>query len=34
MSFELHDYQQRLVDKVRDSYIQGYKSPCVVAPCG
>lgn len=34
MTYELHDYQQTLVDKVRDSYKQGYKSPCVVAPCG
>lgn len=32
--FILHDYQQTLVDKTRKSYIDGYKSPCVVAPCG
>lgn len=32
--FQLHDYQQTLVDKTRQSYIDGYKSPCVVAPCG
>lgn len=34
MSFVLHDYQQRLVDRARQSYVDGYKSPCVVAPCG
>jgi superfamily II DNA or RNA helicase len=32
--FKLHDYQQTLVKKARQSYIDGYKSPCVVAPCG
>ena len=32
--FELHDYQQSLVSKARQSYVDGYKSPCVVAPCG
>lgn len=32
--FQLHDYQQRLVDRTRQSYMDGYKSPCVVAPCG
>lgn len=32
--FELHDYQQTLVDKTRKSYADGYKAPCVVAPCG
>lgn len=34
MTFILHDYQQRLVDKTRQAYIDGYKAPCVVAPCG
>lgn len=32
--FKLHPYQQKLVDKARNSYKDGYKSPCVVAPCG
>jgi len=32
--FQLHDYQQTLVDNTRQSYVDGYKSPCVVAPCG
>lgn len=32
--FKLHSYQQALVDKARQSYLDGYKSPCVVAPCG
>src|SRR5690625_5154516 len=34
MTFVLHDYQQSLVDKVRQAYTKGYKAPCVVAPCG
>lgn len=34
MAFKLHAYQQILVDKARNSYKEGYKSPCVVAPCG
>lgn len=34
MKIKLYDYQQNLVDKVRQAYIDGYKSPCVVAPCG
>jgi len=32
--FRLHEYQQALVDKTRKSYANGFKSPCVVAPCG
>lgn len=32
--FRLHEYQQKLVDKTRISYVNGFKSPCVVAPCG
>lgn len=32
--FQLYDYQQKLVDKARQAYIDGYKAPCVVAPCG
>lgn len=34
MTFQLHDYQERLVIKTRQAYADGYKSPCVVAPCG
>ena len=34
MTFILHEYQQTLVDKTRQAYINGYKAPCVVAPCG
>lgn len=34
MTFKLHDYQQTLVNNVRQSYVDGYKSPCVVSPCG
>jgi len=32
--FKLHNYQKILVDKTRKSYIDGFKTPCVVAPCG
>lgn len=32
--FQLHEYQKTLVDKTRQSYVDGFKSPCVVAPCG
>jgi len=32
--YQLHDYQQNLVDKARQSYVDGYVSPCIVAPCG
>lgn len=32
--FQLHDYQKTLVNKARQSYLDGYKSPCIVAPCG
>jgi len=34
LTFILHDYQQTLVNKTRQAYADGYKSPCVVAPCG
>lgn len=32
--FQLHEYQRTLVDRTRQSYRDGYTSPCVVAPCG
>lgn len=32
--FKLHDYQQTLVNKARKAYMEGFKAPCVVAPCG
>ena len=31
---ELYDYQKELVNKAREAYIQGFKAPCIVAPCG
>lgn len=34
MTFTLHPYQQKLVNKTRQAYINGYRAPCVVAPCG
>lgn len=34
MTFTLHDYQRTLVNRARQAYIDGYKAPCVVAPCG
>ena len=30
----LRDYQEDLVEKVKDAYRKGYKSPCIVLPCG
>lgn len=30
----LYPYQQELVKKIREAYLQGYKAPCVVSPCG
>ncbi|PEF28254.1 helicase [Bacillus thuringiensis] len=32
--FQLHNYQKKLVEKTRKAYMEGFKSPCVVAPCG
>lgn len=34
MTIKLRDYQQSYIDNVRKAYIDGYKAPCVVAPCG
>jgi superfamily II DNA or RNA helicase len=34
LMFQLHNYQQTLVNNTRQAYIDGFKSPCVVAPCG
>lgn len=34
MTLTLYPYQRSLVNKVRKSYINGYRAPCVVAPCG
>lgn len=34
MTFDLHDYQEDLVTRARQSFIDGYKSPCIVSPCG
>lgn len=31
---KLHDYQQEIVNNTRQSYKDGFKSPCVVSPCG
>ena len=30
----LRDYQEDLIDRVKAAYKQGYKSPCIVLPCG
>lgn len=30
----LRDYQERLVEQVRQAYLQGFRRPCVVLPCG
>ena len=31
---ELRPYQEEYIRKVREAYINGYRAPCVVAPCG
>ena len=31
---KLYDYQQKLVNKARQAYADGYKAPCIVASCG
>ena len=31
---KLRPYQQSYIDSVRTAYLDGYKFPCVVAPCG
>lgn len=31
---ELREYQKQILNKVRESYRQGYKAPCLVLPCG
>lgn len=31
---QLRQYQINLINDVRQAYLQGYKSPCIVAPCG
>lgn len=31
---QLRDYQTNIVNKVKKSWIEGYKYPCIVAPCG
>lgn len=30
----LRDYQLEIIDNIKKAWQQGYKSPCVVAPCG
>lgn len=30
----LYPYQEDLVKRIREAYLQGYKAPCVVSPCG
>ncbi|GHV43678.1 hypothetical protein FACS189490_13890 [Clostridia bacterium] len=30
----LRPYQNEALEAVRDAYRQGYKAPCLVAPCG
>lgn len=31
---KLRSYQEELIDKVKQAWRDGYKSPCIVAPCG
>lgn len=30
----LRPYQERYINKIRQAYIDGFRAPCVVAPCG
>ena len=30
----LRPYQERYISKVREAFLQGFRAPCVVAPCG
>ena len=30
----LRDYQEDLISRVKTAYKQGYRSPCIVLPCG
>ncbi|MDU3375533.1 MAG: DEAD/DEAH box helicase family protein, partial [Enterococcus casseliflavus] len=34
MTFELYDYQEDLIKRARESFINGYRAPCIVSPCG
>lgn len=34
MAFKLHSYQQNLVNKARNAFKDGFRAPCIVAPCG
>lgn len=34
MTFQLYNYQKELVDRARQSYVNGYNSPCIVLGCG
>lgn len=34
MKLNLRDYQKTLINKVRKSFIKGYKNPCIVLGCG
>lgn len=31
---KLFPHQQELLNNIRNSFINGYRSPCIVAPCG
>lgn len=31
---QLRPYQVQLINNVRQAYLQGFKSPCIVSPCG
>lgn len=34
ISMKLYPHQQKLINKTREAFSQGYKAPCVVSPCG
>ncbi|MGO2565862.1 MAG: DEAD/DEAH box helicase family protein, partial [Brochothrix thermosphacta] len=31
---KLYDYQEDLINRTREAFSTGYKSPCIVSPCG
>ena len=31
---KLRNYQEELLNRTRKAYVEGYRSPCIVSPCG
>ena len=34
MVVELRDYQQKVIDDLKQAFSKGYNAPCLVLPCG